>query len=73
MKFQIREGRFQGVGKCLIREYRMVCHVLKREISKDFVEVLSAFLIVYLRSETIFIHNNVSNYAGLQGRGDRQR
>ena len=55
MKFQIREGRFQGVGKCLIREYRMVCHVLKREISKDFVEVLSAFLIVYLRSETVFI------------------
>ncbi|KAH0849353.1 hypothetical protein HID58_090368 [Brassica napus] len=41
----IREGRFQGVEQCLIREYRMVCHVLKREISKDFVEVLSAFLI----------------------------
>ena len=69
MKFQIREGRFQGVGQCLIREYRMVCHVLKREISKDFVEVLSAFLIVYIRSETVFIcrdhYNNVSNDAGL--------
>lgn len=44
--FQIREGRLQGVGQCLIREYRMVCHVMKGEISKDFVEVLSAFSIV---------------------------
>ncbi|KAF3560013.1 hypothetical protein F2Q69_00011805 [Brassica cretica] len=41
----IREGRFQGVGKCLIREYRMVCHVLKREISKDFVEGCRAVVI----------------------------
>ncbi|KAF8102720.1 hypothetical protein N665_0196s0015 [Sinapis alba] len=41
----IREGRFQGVGQCLIREYRMVCHVLKREISKDFVEGCRAVLI----------------------------
>ena len=41
--FQIREGRLQGVGQCLSREYRMVCHVLKGDISKDFVEVLSTF------------------------------
>ncbi|XP_018514394.2 3-hydroxyisobutyryl-CoA hydrolase 1-like [Brassica rapa] len=41
----IREGRFQGVGQCLIREYRMVCHVLKREISKDFVEGCRAVVI----------------------------
>nr|VDC70797.1 unnamed protein product [Brassica rapa] len=34
----IREGRFQEVGQCLIREYRMVCHVLKGELSKDLVE-----------------------------------
>ncbi|CAN6834852.1 unnamed protein product, partial [Brassica oleracea] len=34
----IREGRFQEVGECLIREYRMVCHVLKGELSKDLVE-----------------------------------
>ena len=40
---QIREGRLQGVGQCLSREYRMVCHVLKGDISKDFVEVLSTF------------------------------
>ncbi|XP_018437743.1 probable 3-hydroxyisobutyryl-CoA hydrolase 3 isoform X1 [Raphanus sativus] len=31
----IREGRYQGVGQCLIREFRMVCHVMKGEISKD--------------------------------------
>ncbi|RID62272.1 hypothetical protein BRARA_E01358 [Brassica rapa] len=41
----IREGRFQGVEQCLIREYRMVCHVLKREISKDFVEGCRAVVI----------------------------
>ncbi|KAF3553295.1 hypothetical protein F2Q69_00016912 [Brassica cretica] len=34
----IREGRVQGVGQCLIRENRMVSHVMKGEISKDFVE-----------------------------------
>ncbi|KAL3739084.1 hypothetical protein ACJRO7_020476 [Eucalyptus globulus] len=36
----IREGRLQGVGQCLVREYRMVCHVIRGEVSKDFVEVL---------------------------------
>uniref|UniRef100_M4FFV1 3-hydroxyisobutyryl-CoA hydrolase n=1 Tax=Brassica campestris TaxID=3711 RepID=M4FFV1_BRACM len=34
----IREGRVQGVGQCLIRENRMVSHVMKGDISKDFVE-----------------------------------
>ncbi|KAG7568882.1 ClpP/crotonase-like domain superfamily [Arabidopsis thaliana x Arabidopsis arenosa] len=42
----IREGRLQGVGQCLIREYRMVCHVMKGDLSKDLVEVLSAFPVV---------------------------
>ncbi|KAK3430215.1 hypothetical protein EUGRSUZ_E01740 [Eucalyptus grandis] len=32
----IREGRLQGVGQCLVREYRMVCHVIRGEVSKDF-------------------------------------
>ncbi|ESQ51442.1 hypothetical protein EUTSA_v10017812mg [Eutrema salsugineum] len=41
----IREGRFQGVGQCLIREYRMVCHVMKGDISKDFLEGCRAILI----------------------------
>ncbi|CAH2060153.1 unnamed protein product [Thlaspi arvense] len=41
----IREGRYQGVGQCLIREYRMVCHVMKGDISKDFVEGCRAILI----------------------------
>ncbi|KAK6918106.1 Enoyl-CoA hydratase/isomerase domain [Dillenia turbinata] len=34
----IREGRLQGIGQCVVREYRMICNVLKGEISKDFVE-----------------------------------
>ncbi|CAN6873746.1 unnamed protein product [Brassica oleracea] len=38
----IREGRLQGVGQCLIREYRMV---MKGEISKDFVEGCRAVVI----------------------------
>jgi 3-hydroxyisobutyryl-CoA hydrolase len=37
--FQIREGRLQGVGQCLVREYRMVCHVMQGKLSKDFFEV----------------------------------
>ncbi|CAN4126050.1 unnamed protein product [Withania somnifera] len=41
----IREGRLQGVGNCLIREYRMVCHVLRGEFSKDFFEGCRAILI----------------------------
>ncbi|KAF8090831.1 hypothetical protein N665_0465s0012 [Sinapis alba] len=41
----IREGRSQEVGECLIREYRMVCHVMKGEISKDFLEGCRAILI----------------------------
>ncbi|CAA7017532.1 unnamed protein product [Microthlaspi erraticum] len=43
--FQIREGRYQGVGQCLIREYRMVCHVMKGDISKDLVEGCRAIII----------------------------
>ncbi|XP_073025011.1 3-hydroxyisobutyryl-CoA hydrolase 1-like [Primulina eburnea] len=41
----IREGRLQGVGKCLVREFRMVSHVVRGEISKDFVEGCRAILL----------------------------
>ncbi|ESR58758.1 hypothetical protein CICLE_v10020614mg [Citrus x clementina] len=41
----IREGRLQGVGRCLIREYRMVCHVMMGEVSKDFFEGCRAILL----------------------------
>lgn len=41
----IREGRVQGVGTCLTREFRMVCHVLRGEFSKDFVEGCRAILL----------------------------
>ena len=38
---QIRQGRLQGVGQCLVREYRMVCHVMQGKLSRDFFEVSS--------------------------------
>ncbi|KAL7258450.1 hypothetical protein ACSBR1_004557 [Camellia fascicularis] len=41
----IREGRVQGVGQCLVREYRMVCNVIRGEVSKDFVEGCRAILL----------------------------
>ncbi|XP_030477014.1 3-hydroxyisobutyryl-CoA hydrolase 1-like isoform X1 [Syzygium oleosum] len=41
----IREGRLQGIGQCLVREYRMVCHVMQGEVSKDFVEGCRALLL----------------------------
>ncbi|GMP62335.1 hypothetical protein CsSME_00024470 [Camellia sinensis var. sinensis] len=41
----IREGRVQGVGQCLVREYRMVCKVIRGEVSKDFVEGCRAILL----------------------------
>ncbi|XP_023640382.1 probable 3-hydroxyisobutyryl-CoA hydrolase 3 [Capsella rubella] len=41
----IREGRLQGVGQCLIREYRIVCNVMKGDISNDFVEGCRAILV----------------------------
>ncbi|KAL8542821.1 hypothetical protein ACS0TY_003635 [Phlomoides rotata] len=40
----IREGRLQGIGKCLVREFRMVCHMMRGDISKDFVEGCRAIL-----------------------------
>ncbi|WCJ23095.1 3-hydroxyisobutyryl-CoA hydrolase mitochondrial [Euphorbia peplus] len=41
----IREGRLQGVGQCLVREYRMVSHVVLGKLSKDFFEGCRAILL----------------------------
>jgi 3-hydroxyisobutyryl-CoA hydrolase len=41
----IREGRTQTVGECLRQEYRMVCHVMRGDFSKDFFEGCRAILI----------------------------
>lgn len=41
----IREGRLQGVGQCLVREYRMVCNVMQGVVSKDFFEGCRALLV----------------------------
>uniref|UniRef100_A0A7N2LD32 3-hydroxyisobutyryl-CoA hydrolase n=1 Tax=Quercus lobata TaxID=97700 RepID=A0A7N2LD32_QUELO len=40
----IRQGRLQGVGQCLVREYRMVCHVVQGKLSRDFFEGCRAIL-----------------------------
>ncbi|KAB2016644.1 hypothetical protein ES319_D08G108400v1 [Gossypium barbadense] len=45
LQYQIRVGRVQGVGACLAREYRMVCHVMRGEFSKDFFEGCRAILL----------------------------
>ncbi|XP_068649933.1 3-hydroxyisobutyryl-CoA hydrolase 1-like isoform X2 [Aristolochia californica] len=41
----IREGRLQSIDQCLIREYRMVCHILRRDVNKDFFEGCRAILL----------------------------
>ncbi|PWZ37956.1 3-hydroxyisobutyryl-CoA hydrolase 1 [Zea mays] len=41
----IREGRTQTVGECLQREYRMVCHVVRGDFSRDFFEGCRAILV----------------------------
>ncbi|GMI95483.1 beta-hydroxyisobutyryl-CoA hydrolase 1 [Hibiscus trionum] len=41
----IREGRLQGVGQCVVREYRMVSHVMQGELGKDFFEGCRATLL----------------------------
>ncbi|KAG7945962.1 hypothetical protein I3843_14G014100 [Carya illinoinensis] len=41
----IRQGRLQGVGQCLVREYRMVCHILQGKVSRDFFEGCRAILL----------------------------
>ncbi|XP_076956254.1 3-hydroxyisobutyryl-CoA hydrolase 1-like [Bidens hawaiensis] len=41
----IREGRLEGVGQCLTREYRMTCKVLQAVFCKDFNEGYRAVLL----------------------------
>ncbi|KAI4312616.1 hypothetical protein MLD38_037420 [Melastoma candidum] len=41
----IREGRLQGIRQCIVREYRMACHVLRGKLSKDFLEGCRAILL----------------------------
>ncbi|CAN6372716.1 unnamed protein product [Urochloa humidicola] len=41
----IREGRTQTVSECLRREYRMVCHIVRGDYSRDFFEGCRAILV----------------------------
>ncbi|CAL9093080.1 unnamed protein product [Musa textilis] len=43
-RIQIREGRLQGVDRCLTKEFRLCCHILRLEASKDFLEGFRAIL-----------------------------
>jgi hypothetical protein len=53
--FKIREGRTQTIGECLHREYRIVCHVLKGDFSKDFYEVnINTFKSTHFHSGSLY-------------------
>lgn len=39
---QIREGRFQTLDQCLVREYRMSLQGVTKQVSNDFCEVHSS-------------------------------
>ncbi|XP_030967613.1 3-hydroxyisobutyryl-CoA hydrolase 1-like [Quercus lobata] len=41
----IRQGRLQGVGQCLVREYRIASHVMQGKLSRDFFEGFRAILL----------------------------
>ncbi|KAL5704730.1 3-hydroxyisobutyryl-CoA hydrolase [Ranunculus cassubicifolius] len=41
----IRKGRWQTVQQCLVREYRIMAHALRRDVSKDFFEGCRAIFI----------------------------
>ncbi|XP_064964777.1 probable 3-hydroxyisobutyryl-CoA hydrolase 3 isoform X3 [Musa acuminata AAA Group] len=42
---KIREGRLQGVDRCLMKDFRLCCHILRFEASKDFSEGCRAILV----------------------------
>nr|XP_004307143.2 PREDICTED: 3-hydroxyisobutyryl-CoA hydrolase 1-like [Fragaria vesca subsp. vesca] len=41
----IREGRSQGLGECLVQEYRIACRIARGEISTDFRGGFTALLV----------------------------
>ncbi|MFS7924913.1 putative 3-hydroxyisobutyryl-CoA hydrolase [Helianthus anomalus] len=43
--FKIREGRFQTLDQCLIREYRLTSRVVSCQISSDFCEGVRARMV----------------------------
>jgi len=49
---QIREGRFQTLDQCLLREYRMTLQAIHGQISGDFCEV-QLFLISAHRNKLV--------------------
>lgn len=50
---QIREGRFETLDKCLIREYRMSLRGISKLVSSDFFEVM-IFLDAFSKTTLFF-------------------
>jgi hypothetical protein len=69
----MREGRTQTIGECLQREYRMVCHVIRGDFSRDLFEVIEyghhqhyALYFLVIAQQSLYLTSN-SHYrdAGL--------
>ncbi|MFS7896873.1 putative 3-hydroxyisobutyryl-CoA hydrolase [Helianthus anomalus] len=45
----IRTWRLQGVGQCLIHEYRMSCTIIRGKVCRDFFEVPIYYFIRYIK------------------------
>ena len=46
---QIREGRFQTLDQCLIREYQMSLQGISNQVSRDFCEVYILLIIFWIK------------------------
>jgi hypothetical protein len=55
LRFKIREGRTQTIGECFRREYRVLCHIVQGDFSKDFYEVnISIFKTSHFHSRSLY-------------------
>lgn len=59
---QIREGRFQTLDQCLIREYRMSLQGISKQVSGDFIEVWSLSIVFFMKQD---LHDLVTNHNAL--------
>jgi hypothetical protein len=54
---QIREGRFQTLDQCLLREHRMTLQAISRQISGDFCEVQTLWISCNWNKLLVFLLN----------------
>lgn len=62
---QIREGRFQTLDQCLIREYRMSIQGISKQITGDFCEVESHLVIILLVLHSLITFSVKRRFIGL--------